>query len=162
MPLRYLWKGSPCRRPVRASVSCRSWTGRLAVRHAGMPLRWLWEGGAVPKTGQKNALPREDATEVPVDRVAVPKGAHSTVHRPVRHRFGAGLPRGDGSEAPIGWDAVPKGALAELIKLRCVRFGTPNCWILRFVLLSLIDWRSTFGLTGCYAVLLDRVLCYIA
>ena len=61
--------------------------------------------------------PREDATEIPVGRVAVPKGAHSTVHRPVRHRFGAGLPRGDGSEAPIGWDTVPKGALAELIEL---------------------------------------------
>ena len=28
---------------------------------------------AVPKTGQKNALPREDATEVPVGRVPVPK-----------------------------------------------------------------------------------------
>ena len=31
------------------------------------------EGVAVPKTGQKNALPREDATEVPVEGVAVPK-----------------------------------------------------------------------------------------
>ena len=100
--------------------------------------------------------PRRDASGVPVGKVTVPKGAQSTVHRPVRHRFGAGSPRGDGSEAPIGWVAVPKGALAELIKLRCVRFGTPNCWILRFVLLSLIDWRSAFGLTGCYAVLLDR------
>ena len=29
---------------------------------------------AVPKTGQKNALPREDATEASVGRVAVPKG----------------------------------------------------------------------------------------
>ena len=28
---------------------------------------------AVPKTGQKNALPREDATEVPVGKVPVPK-----------------------------------------------------------------------------------------
>ena len=28
---------------------------------------------AVPKTGQKNALPREDATEVPVEGVDVPK-----------------------------------------------------------------------------------------
>ena len=27
---------------------------------------------AVPKTGQKNALPRRDATEVPVGRVVVP------------------------------------------------------------------------------------------
>ena len=72
---------------------------------------------AVPKTRQKNALPREDATEVLVDKVAVPKGAHSTVHRPVRHRFGAGLPRGDASEVPMGKVAVPKGALAELIEL---------------------------------------------
>ena len=30
---------------------------------------------AVPKTGQKNALPRGDATEMPVDGVAVPKTA---------------------------------------------------------------------------------------
>ena len=50
-------------------------------------------------------------------RVAVPKGAQSTVHRPVRHRFGAGLPRGDGSGIPVGKVAVPKGALAELIEL---------------------------------------------
>ena len=31
--------------------------------------------GAVPKTDLKNALAREDATEVPVGKVAVPKGA---------------------------------------------------------------------------------------
>ena len=49
MPLRHLWKGSPCRRPVRASVSCRSWTGRLAVRHARMPLRHLWAGSPCRK-----------------------------------------------------------------------------------------------------------------
>ena len=72
---------------------------------------------AVPKTGQKPPSPREDAPEVPVGKVAVPKGAHSTVHRPVRHRFGAGLPRGDGSGALVGRGAVPKGALAELIEL---------------------------------------------
>ena len=72
---------------------------------------------AVPKTRQKNALPREDATEAPMGKVAVPKGAHSTVYRPVRHRFGAGLPRGDGSGIPMGRGAVPKGAMAELIEL---------------------------------------------
>ena len=65
-------------------------------------------GVAVSKTGQKNALPREDATEVLVGKVAVPKCAHSTVHRQVRHRFGAGLPRGDGSGALVGRGAVPK------------------------------------------------------
>ena len=53
-------------------------------------------------------MPREDATEVLVDKVAVPKGTHSTVHRPVRHRFGAGSPRGDGSGALVGRGAVPK------------------------------------------------------
>ena len=73
--------------------------------------------GAVPKTGQKPPSPREDATEVPVGKVAVPKCAHSTVHRPVRHRFGAGLPREDPTEILVGRGAVPKGALAELIEL---------------------------------------------
>ena len=72
---------------------------------------------AVPKTGQKPPSPREDATEVPVGKVAVPKCAHSTVHRPVRHRFGAGLPREDATEILVGRGAVPKGALAELIEL---------------------------------------------
>ena len=72
---------------------------------------------AVPKTRQKNALPREDATEVLVGKVVVPKCAHSTVHRPVRHRFGAGSLRGDGSGIPVSKVAVPKGALAELIEL---------------------------------------------
>ena len=33
---------------------------------------------AVPKTGQKNASPREDATEVPVGNVAVPKTGQKT------------------------------------------------------------------------------------
>ena len=32
----------------------------------------------VPKTGQKNALPRGDATEVPVGKVAVPKTGQKT------------------------------------------------------------------------------------
>ena len=49
MPLRHLWAGSPCRRPVRASVSCRSWTGRLAIRHTGMPLKCLWAGSPCRK-----------------------------------------------------------------------------------------------------------------
>ena len=71
----------------------------------------------MPKTGQKPPSPREDASEVPVGKVAVPKCAHSTVHRPVRHRFGAGLPREDATEILVGRGAVPKGALAELIEL---------------------------------------------
>ena len=37
------------------------------------------EGVAVPKTGQKNALPREDATEVPVGMGAVPKTGQKTI-----------------------------------------------------------------------------------
>ena len=42
MALRCLWEGSPCQRPVRASVRYRSWTGRLAVRHMGIALEHLW------------------------------------------------------------------------------------------------------------------------
>ena len=108
---------------VAVSKGAHSTVHRL-VRHrfgAGLP---RWDAtevpvgrDAVPKTRQKNALPREDATEVLVGKVAVPKCAHSTVHRPVRHRFGAGLPRGDGSGIPVSKVAMPKGALVELIEL---------------------------------------------
>ena len=53
---------------------------------------------AVPKTGQKNALPRGDASEIPVGKVAVPKTGQKNA-----------LPRGDGSEVPVDRVAVPKG-----------------------------------------------------
>ena len=52
---------------------------------------------AVPKTGQKNASPREDATETPVGRVALPKTGQKTPS-----------PRGDGSELPVDRGAVSK------------------------------------------------------
>ena len=52
---------------------------------------------AVPKSGQKNALPRRDATEVPVGMVAVTK----TVHKPPS-------PRRDATEVPVGRVTVPK------------------------------------------------------
>ena len=52
---------------------------------------------AVPKTGQKPPSPREDATEAPVDRVAVPKTGQKTPS-----------PRRDGSEVPVGWGAVSR------------------------------------------------------
>ena len=71
----------------------------------------------MPKTGQKTPSPRGDGSEVSGGRGAVPKGAHSTVHRPVRHRFGAGLPREDGSGVLVSRAAMPKGALTELIEL---------------------------------------------
>ena len=64
---------------------------------------------SVPRQSPGHAsLLRGDGSEVPVGRVAVPKGTHSTVHRPVRHRFGAGLSRGDGSGVLMGRVAVPK------------------------------------------------------
>ena len=62
-----------------------------------MPPRHLWGGVAVPKPGQKSALPREDATEAPVGRVAVPKTGQKNA-----------LPRGDATEMPVGRVAVPK------------------------------------------------------
>ena len=51
----------------------------------------------MPKTGQKNALPRGDATEAPVGRVAVPKTAQKNA-----------LPREDATEVPVGRVVVPK------------------------------------------------------
>ena len=52
---------------------------------------------AVPKTGQKNALPREDGSEVLVGMVVVPK----PVQKPPS-------PRGDAAEVLVGMVAVPK------------------------------------------------------
>ena len=53
--------------------------------------------GPMSKTGQKPPLPREDAPEVPVDKVAVPK----TGQKPPS-------PRRDASGAPVGLLSVPK------------------------------------------------------
>ena len=52
---------------------------------------------AAPKTGQKNALPRENATEAPVGRVAVPKTGQKNA-----------LPREDATEASVGRVTAPK------------------------------------------------------
>ena len=49
----------------------------------------------VPKTGQKDAVPRGDATEMLVGMVAVPKGGYESP-----------LPRGDGTEVTVGMAAV--------------------------------------------------------
>ena len=51
----------------------------------------------MPKTGQKNALPREDATEASVGRVAVPKTGQRNA-----------LPRGDATEMLVGRVPAPK------------------------------------------------------
>ena len=47
--------------------------GSVPVCHEGDVSEVPVGSGAVPKTGQKNASPREDATEASVGRVAVPK-----------------------------------------------------------------------------------------
>ena len=52
---------------------------------------------AVPKTGQKPPSPREAATEAPVGRVVVSKTGQKSA-----------LPRGDATEASVGRVAVPK------------------------------------------------------
>ena len=54
---------------------------------------------AAPKTGQKNALPRENATEAPVGRVAVPKTGQKNA-----------LPREDATEMLEGMVAVLRTA----------------------------------------------------
>ena len=50
----------------------------------------------MPKTGKKNASPREDATEAPVGKVAVPKTGQKNA-----------LPRRDATEVPVGRVVVP-------------------------------------------------------
>ena len=52
---------------------------------------------AVPKTAQKNASPREDATEMPVGGVPVPKTGQKNAS-----------PREDAIEVPVGGVPVPK------------------------------------------------------
>ena len=62
---------------------------RAAIRYTNS--QWLPEDAteapvgrvAVPKTGQKNALPGEDATEVPVEGVPVPRTDRDRRARPV-------------------------------------------------------------------------------
>ena len=52
----------------------------------------------VPKTGQKPPSPREDGSEVPVGKVAVSKTGQKTPS-----------PRRDAPEVPVGRVAVPEG-----------------------------------------------------
>ena len=61
----------------------------------------------MPKTGQKNALPRENATEMLVGRVVVPKDGQKNA-----------LPREDATEVPVGGVAVPKGGKRTLFATR--------------------------------------------
>ena len=57
---------------------------------------------AVPKGSQKTASPREDGSGEPVGRVAVPKSSQKTA-----------LPRRDSSEVPVGQVPVPKGTFLK-------------------------------------------------
>ena len=50
----------------------------------------------------QTSSPRRDGSEVPVGRVAVPKGSQKTAS-----------PRRDGSEVPVGRVAVPKGTFLK-------------------------------------------------
>ena len=67
MALEYLWGGSPCRRPARSPL-----------RHDGMPLEYLWAWSPCRRPVGSSSSPREDATEVPVGRGAVPKTGQKT------------------------------------------------------------------------------------
>ena len=63
MALEYLWAGFPCRRPARASVRNRFDTGSRQSCHVGMPLRHLWAGSpcrrAVRRTLRHDWMPLE-------------------------------------------------------------------------------------------------------
>ena len=68
---------------------------------------------AVPKVRYKTISPREDPPEVPVGKVAVPKSCQSSPS-----------PRPDASEAPVGKVAVPKTSQKS-------PFATRGClWII--------------------------------
>ena len=66
------------------------------------------EGIPMPKTGQKNASPREDATEASVGRVAVPKTGKSISTLPGLKRSAGRSPHWDASEVPVGRVPVPR------------------------------------------------------
>ena len=68
---------------------------------------------AVPKTGQKNASPRGDATETSVGGVDVPKTGQNNAS-----------PRGDAFEMPVGGVALPR--TASRVGLRIVLRDRPE------------------------------------
>ena len=86
------------------SPQFQSWVRHL--RHAGMPLKYLWARSPCRRPVRSPPSSRGDGSEVPVGRDAVPKTRQKNA-----------LPRGDATEVPVGKVAVPKGALAELIEL---------------------------------------------
>ena len=66
------------------------------VRHARMPLRHLWAGWTCRRPVRSPSSPREDATEVLVGMVVVPKTGQKNAS-----------PRGDGFEMVVGGGSVP-------------------------------------------------------
>ena len=62
VPQKYLWAGSPCRRPVRRTLC-----------HAGLALEYLWAGSPCQRPVRSPPpSPRRDGSGVLVGRVAVP------------------------------------------------------------------------------------------
>ena len=78
-----------------------------------MPLRYFW--AMVPCRGpvRRPPSPREDVSEVPVGRVAVPKDGQKNAS-----------PRGDATEMPVGGVVVPK--TASRVGLRIVLRNRPE------------------------------------
>ena len=92
MPLRYLWAGVPCRRGPRALFIDRLGIGSVPVCHAGMALEHLWAGEPCRRPVRSPPSPRGDATEIPVDRGAVPKTGHkNSLARDNLYLMGAAL-----------------------------------------------------------------------
>ena len=92
MPLRYLWTGEPCRRGPRALFIDRLGIGSVPVCHAGMALEHLWAGEPCRRPVRSPPSPRGDATEIPVDRGAVPKtGQKNSLARDNLYLMGAAL-----------------------------------------------------------------------
>ena len=111
VPQKYLWAGSPCRRPVRRTL-CHAglalehlWAGspcqrpvRRTLCHAGLALEYLWAGSPCQRPVRSPPpSPRRDGSVVLVGMVAMP----TTVQKKA-------LPRRDATEVPVGMVAVPK------------------------------------------------------
>ncbi|MDY5566545.1 MAG: hypothetical protein SPF58_04610 [Candidatus Cryptobacteroides sp.] len=62
----------------------------------------------MPKTGKKNASPREDATEASVEGVTVTKTGKSISTLPGLDRSAGRSPHWDTSEVPVGRVPVPR------------------------------------------------------
>ena len=91
-PLRCFGAGTPCRSQPLTPFMDRLGIGLVSLRHAEMALEYLWAGEPCRRPVRSPPSPRGDATEIPVDRGAVPKtGQKNSLARDNLYLMGAAL-----------------------------------------------------------------------